>query len=82
MRLRHRMEHFDEVLDLLINSELLIVRGNDLFHDESQERVFHLGVQLDDVECALEKTLFKKGFFQRMRANVRDEFDKNHESFL
>ena len=49
------MEHFNEVLDLLINSGLLIVMDNDLFLGESQERVLHLGVQLDDVECALEK---------------------------
>jgi len=71
-------EHFIEVLDLLIDSGLLLVGGDHRFVDESNERMLKLGVQLDDVECALETTLFQKDFYRRLKEHLEDEIRKGH----
>ena len=67
------LEHFIEVIDLLIDSGLLLVGGDDRFVDQAGERLLRLGVQFDDVECALETTLLQQEFFQNMVKHMKEE---------
>ena len=70
------LEHFIEVIDLLIDSGLLLVGGEDRFVDQSGERLLRLGVQYDDVECALETTLLQQEFFLSMVKHLKEELAK------
>ena len=64
--------HVMNLVEMLIDSGLLIACTAGQFNPYSTK--LRLGVQLDDVEIALEESLFKIGFYQGLAAYIKDEY--------
>ncbi len=56
--------HINSLVEMLIDSGLLMTCNNGLFNPYDSNPKLRLGVQLDDVEIALEESLFKIGFYK------------------
>ena len=73
---RLNIDHLFDIVQMLSDSGLLLSGdGNDLRYSAYQMDVHEiplmLGVQLDDVECALEKTLMNEPFYKNMVSYVK-----------
>ena len=73
---RLNIDHLFDIVQMLSDSGLLLSGdGNDLRYAAYQMDVHEiplmLGVQLDDVECALEKTLMNEPFYKNMVSYVK-----------
>lgn len=64
--------HVMNLVEMLIDSGLLIACTAGQFNPYSTK--LRLGVQLDDVEIALEESLFKIGFYQGLVGYIKDEY--------
>ena len=69
-------EHFSEILDLLITQGLLLNFGESWNVDDAHTRQLRLGVQLDDVECALQETLLDQPFYKAMVEKLKMDIRK------
>ena len=65
--------HVMNLVEMLIDSGLLIACNAGHGHNPYSTKL-RLGVQLDDVEIALEESLFKIGFYQGLAAYIKDEY--------
>ncbi len=65
--------HIMSLVELLIDSGLLITGNNGYFNPHDVDAKLKIGVQFDDVEIALEQSLLKEGFYKSLVDYVRRE---------
>jgi len=76
-------DHFSDLLSQLSDAGLLMIGDDNLGEEYAQQealdgqRLLCLNVQLDDVECALEKTLHQDQFYRAMVSRVQDTVKRN-----
>ena len=65
--------HINWLVELLIDSGLLITGNNGYFNPHDFDSRLKIVVQFDDVEIALEQSLLEKGFYKSLVDYVRRE---------
>jgi len=64
-----------DTIHLLKDAGLLLI-PDDYFGGDFWDSSFRMGVQMEDVEIALETTLFQESFYQKLRIYVQqNDFD-------